>query len=109
MRPRGPGLFRVATVGGELVAVEIPDIAGIGIGPEPARPDGAFVLAAGSQRRLVKRRDRRPARRDKADRAAIGKRRGLPVGWLQHHEFFDRRAPARAPVPEILDALVAER
>src|SRR5438270_3799641 len=102
-------LLRLAAVGGELVAVEIADIAGIGVGPEAARSDGALVLAAGGKRRLVEGGDRGAARRLEADGAAIGVRRGLAVGGLQHHEFLGRGAPARAAIPEILQALQPER
>src|SRR5205085_8793787 len=74
-----------------------------------ARPDGALVLGAGRQRRLVKPLDRRPARRLEADRAAIGGAGRLAVGRRQHHELLGRLAPGRAAVAHVLEALVAER
>src|SRR5712691_10998264 len=105
-----PGrLLRLAAVGGELVAVEIADITGISIGPEPTRPDGALILAAGGERGFVEAVDCGTARRLEADRAAIGRARRFPVGRGQHHEFLGRLAPARAPVAEILQALQPKR
>ena len=64
---------------------------------------------AGSERGFVEGRDRRAARRHKADRPAIGICRRLAVGRLQHEEFRRRFAPGRTAVAEITDALVAER
>src|SRR5580692_10142518 len=107
-RRRKP-LLRLAAVGRELVAVEIADIAGIGVGPEAARSDGALILAAGGKRSLVERGDRRTARRLETDRAAIGRARRFPVGRGQDQEFLSRLAPARAPVSEVLQALQPKR
>src|SRR5204863_1831352 len=81
-RKAEPLLLRLTAVGRELVAVEVADIAGISIGPEPARTDRTLILAAGGKRRTVKRRDRGAARRLEADRAAIGVRGGFPISRL---------------------------
>src|SRR5689334_16422303 len=80
-------LFRLETVGRELVAVEIADIGRISIGMPAAWTDRAFILAAGRQSRFVESCNRLTARRDKADRAAIRKARRLSISWLQHKEF----------------------
>src|SRR5579884_1268392 len=102
-------LFRLAAIGGELVAVEVADVAGIGVRPEAARPDRALVLAAGGERRLMERRHRGAVRRLEADRAAVGGAGRLAVGRGQHHEFLARLPPARAAVAEVLDPLQSER
>src|SRR5207248_44085 len=73
-------LFRLEAVGCELVAVEVADIGRIGTGKPTARPGRTFVLAAGCQSGLVEFSNRRTARRDEADRAAIGEARRLSVG-----------------------------
>src|SRR5271156_2886011 len=88
-------LFRLEAVGCELVAVEIADIGRIGAGMPAARPGRAFILSAGCEGGLVKFRDRGTARRDEADRAAIGECRRLAVGRLQHEEFRRRLTPDR--------------
>src|SRR5271155_135676 len=102
-------LFRLEAVGGELIAVEIADIGRIGTGMPAARPDRAFILAAGRESSLVEFSNRRTARRDEADRAAIGEARRLSVGRLQHEEFRGRLAPDRAVLAQIIQTLVAER
>src|ERR1051326_5327236 len=56
-RRRIAGLFRLEAVASELVAVEVADIAGIGVGPEAARPDRALILPAGRERGLMKTGD----------------------------------------------------
>src|SRR5215472_7625699 len=58
-------LFRLEAIGRELVAVEIADIAGIGVRLPAARSGGTLVLAAGGERRLMECVDRGAVRRDK--------------------------------------------
>src|ERR1700739_1115289 len=76
----GTELFRLEAVGCELVAVEIADIGRIRTGAPAARPARTFVLATGCEGGLVEFCNRRTARRDEADRAAIGEARRLSVG-----------------------------
>src|SRR5947209_8168727 len=104
-----PELFRLEAVGGELVAVDIADIGRIGTGVPAARPDRTFILTACREGSLVEFCNRRPARRDEADRAAIGEGRRLSVGRLQHEEFRRRLAPDRAVLAQIVQTLIAER
>src|SRR5271169_3066288 len=101
-------LFRLEAVGCELIAVEIADIGRIGTGMPAARPGRAFILAAGCESGLVEFCNRRAARRDEADRAAVGEARRLSVGRLQHEEFRGRLTPDRAVVAQIVQTLVAE-
>src|ERR1700719_3412373 len=94
-------LFRLEAVSGELVAVEIADIPRIGTGMPAARPDRAFILAAGRESSLVEFCNRRTARCYEADRAAIGEARGLSVGRLQDEKFRGGFAPDRAVLSQI--------
>jgi hypothetical protein len=90
----GAGLFGFQAIDGELVAVEVADIACIGVRPELARSDRAFVFAASGERCPVERRNRRSARGNKADRAAIGIGCRSAVGGHQYtEEFFGLFAP----------------
>src|SRR5277367_5420279 len=100
-------LFRFEAVGCELVAVEIADIGRIGTGMPAAWPGWAFILAAGCEGGLVEFCNRSAARRDEADRAAIGEARRLSVGRLQHEEFRGRLTPDRTVVAQIVQTLVA--
>src|SRR6185312_2345738 len=96
-------------VRGELVAVEVAAIAGIGVGPEAARTDRALVRSTLGKRSLVERGDGGAARCDEADRAAVCRGRRLAVGRGEDDELLPIDAPARAAVAEILQAPVAER